>query len=150
MIEVDEFVERLCKLGAGPGTRPFPRARGDREILIESIVMSFDSGQTYREREVNELLQRWSREVAPAIQTDHVTLRRTLVDYGRLERTADGRFYRVGFPQRMTAFDLAVYDLDLRAVVAAYRESVETRRKKSRAAAAASVSKPERPRRGRR
>ena len=150
MITVDEFVARLCKLGVD-GARPFPRARGDREILIESILMSFDSAATYRENEVNESLKRWIREVAPAIETDHVTLRRTLVDYGRLERTEDGRFYRVAFPQRMTAFELGVYDLDLRAVIADYRKAAEERREKKRAAAAAtkSESKPNQ-RRGRR
>jgi hypothetical protein len=146
VITVDEFVERLCRLGVD-GARPFPRARRDREILVESILMSLDSGATYRESEVNESLKRWNREVAPAIETDHVTLRRMLVDYGRLERTADGRFYRVAFPQRMTAFELEVYDLDLPAVLAAYRESMERQRKEKRAAAAKSESRPRRARR---
>jgi hypothetical protein len=141
VITVDEFIDRLCRVGAGPVARPFPRARRDREILVESILMSFDSASTYRERDVNEILESWRREVAPAIETDHVTLRRMLVDYGRLERTADGRFYRVAFPQRMIAFELGVYDLDLRATVAAYREDAEKRREKSRAAASVSKQK---------
>ncbi len=142
---------RLRQLGVGPGTRPFPRARRDREILVESIAMQLDSSQTYRESEVNEILKSWGRDVAPAIEVDHVTLRRFLVDWGRLERTADGRFYRVAFPQRMTAFELEVYDLDLRAVIAEYRKAAaERREEKKRAAAAAtrSESKPK-PRRRR-
>lgn len=136
MISVDEFVERLCKLGATPNPRPFPRASRDREILIESIRMSLDSSATYREREINESLKKWSREIAPAIQIDHVTLRRTLVDGGHLERTADGRFYRIAFPAKVTAFALGVYDLDLPAIVADYRERAAERRavaKKARA-----------------
>jgi len=135
MITLDEFVERLCKLGAD-GKRPFPRARRDREILIQSIVQSLDSGRTYEEREINELLQAWNREVAPAIETDHVTLRRLLVDFGRLERTASGSSYRVGFPQRMTAFEVGVYDVDLAGTVAAYRELTAKRRAKARRASA--------------
>jgi hypothetical protein len=59
--------------------------------------------------------------VAPAIETDHVTLRRMLVDYKHLERTDDGRFYRVGFPARPTAFALGVDEVDVRATIAAYR-----------------------------
>jgi hypothetical protein len=147
VITLDEFVERLCKICADAGKRPFPRARRDREILMQSIVMSLDSARTYEEREINELLHAWKREIAPAIETDHVTLRRMLVDYGRLERTASGSSYRVGFPPKTTAFELGVYDVDLRATVAAYREYSESRRKQSRAAAAASVSKPKRSRR---
>lgn len=128
MITVDEFVERLCKICADTGTRPFPRGRRDREILMQSIVMSLDGTRTYEEREINDLLQSWLREIAPAIETDHVTLRRMLVDYGRLERTASGSSYRVGFPQRMTAFELGVYDVDLRATIATYRDHTAKRR----------------------
>ena len=127
MIGVDEFVERLCKLGADRGPRGFPRRRRDREILMKSIVLELDGGRDYREREINERLRAWSREVAPAIEVDHVTLRRILVDHGHLERTADGSRYRVGFPPGMVAFDVAIFDLDLRATVAAYRERSRTR-----------------------
>lgn len=140
MITLDEFVERLCKLGADPVTRPFPRARRDREILMQSIVMLLDGTRSYEEREINEILKAWRRDVAPSIETDHVTLRRTLVDYGRLERTANGSCYRVGFPQRMTAFELGVYDVDSKATIAAYRDYTATKRSKSRAAASASDS----------
>ncbi len=127
MITLDEFVERLCRLGADRGPRGFPRKRRDREILLKSIVLSLDSSRTYREREINAALQAWSRDIAPAIAVDHVTLRRTLVDYGQLERTADGASYRVGFPPREVAFELEVYDLDLKATVAAYREAAARR-----------------------
>jgi hypothetical protein len=135
MISLDEFVERLCKICADPGTRPFPRVRRDREILIESILMGLDSSRTYEEREINERLKAWQRDVAPALETDHVTLRRLLVDARRLERTASGSSYRVGFPPKVTAFALAVYEVDLEATIAAYREYDEKRRRESRAAA---------------
>ena len=122
MISLDEFVERLCKLGANRGPRGFPRKQRDREILMKSIVMQLDGARVYREREINERLIAWNREIAPAIEIDHVTLRRLLVDYGHLERTADGSRYRVGFPPGMVAFDLDVFDLDLRATIVAYRQ----------------------------
>jgi len=67
--------------------------------------------------------------VAPEIQTDHVTLRRLLVDYGYLERTRDGSSYRVGFPPRPMAFDLEVDDIDLKATIAAYRDYQQRRRR---------------------
>jgi hypothetical protein len=129
VISVEEFVERLCRIGADRAPRGFPRHARDREILLQSMVMLLESARTYAEAEINGILQDWKREVAPAIETDHVTLRRLLVDYGLLERTADGRAYRVGFPGRPTAFDLQVYDLDLRATIAAYRDYLSTRRR---------------------
>ena len=120
MIEVEEFVERLCLLGADRGPRRFPRKQRDRQILIKSIVMEMDSGRGYTEREINAVLKAWKREVAPAIDSDHVSIRRLLVDYGHLERDRDGSEYRVGFPPRPVAFDLEVDDIDLRATVSAY------------------------------
>ena len=89
--------------------------------------MGMDSGRSYSESEINEVLLTWQREVAPAIGTDHVTLRRLLVDLGHFERTADGRAYRVGFPPRAMLFDLEVDDIDARATTAAFREEVKRR-----------------------
>jgi len=127
MITLEEFVERLCRLGADRGPRGFPRKQRDRQILMKSILMLMDSSRTYTEPEINELLQTWNREVAPAIRTDHVTVRRLLVDYGHLERTADGRAYRVGFLTRAVAFDLEVDDVDVRATIAAYLQHQRSR-----------------------
>ena len=122
MISIEEFAERLLHLGAGRDPRPMPRKRRDREILMKSLLMTLDSEAVYSEREVNELIEAWKSDGAPALETDHVTVRRMLVDYGLLERTPDGGRYRVGFPPRPLAFDLEVDELDVRATVAAYRE----------------------------
>lgn len=130
MITLDEFVERLCRLGADRGPRGFPRKPRDRAILMKSIVMLLDSDRTYSERQINALLEAWKRDIAPAIETDHVTLRRLLVDRGQLERSADGRAYRVGFPPAAAVFDLEVWDVDLRATIAAYREQEQDRRRR--------------------
>ena len=132
MISPEDFVERICRLGSDPGPRPFPRRRRDRDILMKSMVMLLDSGRIYSEPEINEILDGWIRDVAPQIATDHVTLRRLLVDHGHLERTASGSRYRVGFPPRPVAFELEVDDIDLRATVAAYQDH-RARRKRERA-----------------
>ena len=131
MVTVDEFVERLCRLGADRGPRGFPRRQRDRSILMKSIVMLLDSSRSYREREIDSLLRAWNRDVAPAIATDHVTLRRLLVDHGHLERTADGGTYRVGFPAAPLAFELEVDEIDVRATIAAYLEHLRDRRRRS-------------------
>jgi hypothetical protein len=127
MVSAEEFVERLCRLGAGPAPRGFPRARADREILFKSVRLLLHSARSYSEAEINAELKAWKREVAPAIETDHVTLRRMLVDYGHLERTADGRAYRIGFPARPSAFALGVDEIDVRATIAAYRTYLANR-----------------------
>jgi hypothetical protein len=137
VITLEEFVERLCRLGADRGPRGFPRRSRDREILMKSVALGLDAERTYTEPQVNALLKAWSRDVAPAIAVDHVTLRRLLVDHGQLERTADGRAYRLGFPARAVAFELGVYDLDPRAVVAAFQAEQRERARRSPRARAA-------------
>jgi hypothetical protein len=129
MISLEDFIERLCRLGADRGPRRFPRKQRDRDILMKSIVMLMDSARHYTEPEINELLMEWKRSVAPCIETDYVTVRRLLVDYGKLERTPDGSHYRVGFPLGDPLFDLEVDDIDLRATVAAY---IDYQRRKKR------------------
>ena len=127
MISVEEFVERLCLVGADRGPRRFPRKQQDRQIIMKSLLMGMDSVRTYTEGQVNEIIQDWNREVAPAIETDHVTVRRWLVDYGQLERSPDGGTYRVGFPPASVIFDLEVDDIDVRATVAAYLDQQSRR-----------------------
>ena len=122
MVSVEEFVDRLCRIGSGRDRRGFPRRRRDRAILFRSIVQTLDSDRTYTEIQINRALLAWGREVAPSITTDHVTLRRLLVDYGHLERRADGSVYQLGFPAQPLAFELEVYDVDVRATTAAFRD----------------------------
>lgn len=128
MIEPEEFVERLCRLGADRGPRRFPRKPRDREILMKSFVMGLDSERSYGEAEINDAIREWQRDVVPAIHADHVTVRRLLVDFGHLERTPDGARYRVGFPARPLAFDLEVDQIDVRATIAAYLDHAARRR----------------------
>jgi hypothetical protein len=127
MITAEEFVERLCRLGADRGPRRFPRGGRNREILMKSIMMLLSSDRTYTELEINACCRAGTERSRP-IDSDHVTLRRLLVDHGHLERTADGRRYRVGFPARPVAFAREVDDVDVRATIAAYREYAERQR----------------------
>ncbi len=128
MIGIDEFVERLCRIGVDRGPRRFPRRPRDREILFKSIRMQLDPMSDYSEPEINALLERWRERIAPEVEVDHVTLRRLMVDYGELERTRDGATYRVGYPPRPAAFELEIDDLDLPATIAAYRMRTKPRK----------------------
>ena len=58
-----------------------------QKLIIEYLAPKFEQGKRYTEKEVNELLNRWHTYKDPA------RLRRDLVDFGFMERTADGRQY---------------------------------------------------------
>jgi hypothetical protein len=132
MISVEEFVERVCLIGAAKGPRRFPRKRRDRQIMMKSILMHLDSRLSYAEPQINALLKKWKREVAPEVETDHVTIRRLLVDYGQLERRPDGAEYVVGFPPASVIFDLEVDEIDLASTVAAFRDQRERASRRGR------------------
>lgn len=101
--------------------------------MMKSITLLMDSARDYDEAQINALIRRWKRDVAPAIETDHVSVRRLLVDRGQLERSADGRVYRVGFPPGPMAFDLEIDELDLVATITAYRDHVSRERERREA-----------------
>ena len=95
----EEFTRRLgslCLRGGGSG---LPKKAADRHVLLRSMTLGLDPARSLTEIEVNEALQRWLAAVGSRIGTDHVSLRRELVDAGYLARDSDGSAYRVGRPQ---------------------------------------------------
>jgi hypothetical protein len=64
-----------------------------------------------------------------------------LVDLGHLDRTPDGRAYGLGLRPRSSEFAREVYDLDLRATVAAYMTRVAARKREARAARLAAAER---------
>ncbi len=64
-----------------------PAQRGKRRVVLEHLVLVFEPGVRYPEREVNALLAAWHPDVA--------ALRRYLVDEGLLSREA-GLYWRSG------------------------------------------------------
>jgi biotin operon repressor len=69
----------------GPRLRQIPASRKKRVIVLRRLLERFESGRTYLEQEVNELLRDTHDDVA--------TLRREMVDYGFMVR--DRGIYRV-------------------------------------------------------
>lgn len=70
---------------AGERLKQIPAQRKKRVVVLRHLLVQFDPGREYPEREVNDLLR-------PA-HDDVATLRRELVDYGFLTRSAG--VYRV-------------------------------------------------------
>lgn len=71
----------------------FPKKQKAKLVVLNRMVELFVRGRRYSEREVNELL-------AGAFD-DYVTIRRYLIDYGFLDRKADGSSYWRTNPPRL-------------------------------------------------
>ena len=67
----------------------FPAKRKKKILCLFYLAQKFDPQKQYTEREVNDLLLCWHTFGDPA------TLRRELYDYRFLDRSADGRSYRL-------------------------------------------------------
>jgi len=79
--------------------RLFPAKRKMKLYCLFYLASKFDPEKQYTEREVNDLLLCWHTFGDPA------TLRRELYDYRFLNRSADGRCYRLS-PIQPTAEEL--------------------------------------------
>ena len=71
----------------------FPAKRKMKVYCLFYLAGKFEAGREYTEREVNELLLDWHTFADPA------TLRRELYDYGFLDRSRDGKVYRLAQKQ---------------------------------------------------
>jgi hypothetical protein len=64
-----------------------------KELLRYLATRDFRPRAWYSEREVNEILKAWSDG---AVATDHVSIRRYLIDYHILDREDAGRYWLLG------------------------------------------------------
>ena len=81
----DEFSARLADLCLKSGLTGFPRKSRDRHILMKSVVLTLGGSRRYDEREIDDKLIFWLTDIAHSMDFDHVSLRRELVDAGRLQ-----------------------------------------------------------------
>ena len=129
-ISVDKFIERLevlCSRQSAPG---LPRKQEDQHILFKSITLTLEAKRAYSEAELNQALENWLASVGTMLETDHVALRRHLVDEGFLLRDAAGQAYTVNTAEAITAlFDLDINNLDPAAVVEEAKERREQRKR---------------------
>jgi hypothetical protein len=85
---------RLCvKQGVGLGA--LMGSRGDEfAAALAAASLALPAGVPSSEREVNDRLRQWLAGPGAMLATDHVELRRWLVDLGFVERDGYGRAYR--------------------------------------------------------
>ncbi len=102
--------------------------------MLAAAAQSFPSGREFSEREVNELLRTFLDNAGSMLGTDHVELRRWLVDFHLLDRDGYGRAYTAGTPTAELADLVRQLDgVDLLARARAAREGEAARRAERKA-----------------
>jgi len=65
----------------------------DRDLVLALAACSLEPDRAWREDEVNQKLEAWLADVGSMLRTDHVELRRWLVDMRFVRRDDWGRAY---------------------------------------------------------
>ena len=110
-------------------------SRGDFSLVLAAAASGFVPERSYTEREVNERLRAFLVGAGAMLATDHVELRRWLVDCRVLERDGYGRAYAKGDrPDRdIAAATSELAGIDLAALARAAREADAARRAERKA-----------------
>jgi hypothetical protein len=110
-------------------------ARGDEfAVAVAAASLAIPAGAPLSEREVNDRLVAWLAGPGAMLSTDHVALRRWLVDLGLLERDGYGREYRRAAPPAAYADAVAALAaIDAGAVAEAWRVELARDRGERRA-----------------
>lgn len=85
MTTENEKKEILNKYFKGEKMLKFPKKQKEKLIVLQKIASLIDKEKKYNEKEINLLIAQ--------AYSDYVTIRRYLIDYGFLERKADGSSY---------------------------------------------------------
>ncbi len=98
-LSANDWVERMSQLALRQGVHLSTlqqKAGGDLELLFASAALAFPSGALFTEKDANEILKRFLAGAGVMVATDHVELRRWMVDAGFLQRSDYGTDYRRG------------------------------------------------------
>jgi hypothetical protein len=126
--ELAELAALVLKSGVGIGGL----SRGQRDLALAVPALALPLGQVADEAQVNRLLQQALAAQAAFLDTDHVELRRWLVDAGWWQRDGYGRAYErtpvQALPDELRHLTLALAGLDLADWVATQRDAERARR----------------------
>ena len=134
----DDAVARLRRLAVRDGLALgglYSGRRTEFELVLATAAARFVGERAYSEAEVNAVLRDWLAAEAVMLGTDHVEVRRWLVDSGLLERDGYGRAYwrkrpvAAGFAAALDA----IAGVDVAAVVAEARAADRAVRAERRA-----------------
>jgi hypothetical protein len=99
----------------------------DRALSLALAACAIEPGRPLREDEVNQRLGKWLADVGQLLRTDHVELRRWLVDAGFVARDDWGHAYVRG-PAQLDLARQALGTIDAAALAAAVRSVALQRR----------------------
>lgn len=85
--ENEKFLKQYFPEGVNGPLSSFPKKEKRKIIILQQLVRRFEPKREYSEKEVNAILE--------AAFADYVTLRRYLIEYGFMDRVADGSRYWV-------------------------------------------------------
>jgi hypothetical protein len=81
------FLKTYFKAGPNGPLSEFPKKEKRKIAILRQLIRRFEPKRKYTENEVNQILE--------AAYHDYVTLRRYLIEYGFMDRLADGSSYWV-------------------------------------------------------
>jgi len=97
------WLERIAKLAVRSGVHLSSLSGRDYELVLASAALAFPEDRALDERSANALLLQFLDSAGAMLATDHVELRRTLVDSGLVLRSDFGTDYRRGALQEWLA-----------------------------------------------
>jgi len=122
-----QFVRTFPRLVVG---RSFlPKKRIELQMLLTSVVFTFEFDQAYSESEVNALILDWISRLGNELGVDHVTLRRYLVDEGILLRDEFGTTYQLASASPFFTYEPSIRELNLEELVAQASEERAARKR---------------------
>ncbi|MGZ9585713.1 DUF2087 domain-containing protein [Paenibacillus marinisediminis] len=83
--EQGAILQQYFKDGLDGKLSSFPKKEKRKVVILRHLLNRFERGRVYTEKEANEILK--------TAQSDYVTLRRYLIEYGLMSRKDDGSQY---------------------------------------------------------
>ena len=135
-LAVDGWLGRLGQLALRQGVHLSTLQQkdgSDLELLFASAALAFPADRLLKEQDANEILMRFLATAGVMVATDHVELRRWMVDTGFLQRSDYGTDYRRGTIPLWLADAARTLDFELIAnSVVAARNAHESQRETRR------------------
>ena len=129
----ERFAALAIRRGLSLGALQSASAR-DFALVLAAAANGFAPDRGYSEREVNDLLRGFLDTAGAMLATDHVELRRWLVDNHLLERDGYGRVYTTGTPAaEVAALAHELAGVDLVSLARAARDGDAARRAERKA-----------------